>query len=64
MKIYFLIILLIVNFGIARSAGESSGNPSNDCNTSSGLCDTTPTAFEMKVFQVGLCKSNPMSAST
>ena len=64
MKIYFLIISLLVNFGIARSAGESSGNPSNDCNTSSGLCDTTPTAFEMKVFQVGLCKSNPMSTST
>ncbi len=55
MQIYFLILLLLVDFGIARSAGESSGNTSNDCNTSSGLCCITPTAFEMTVFQVGLC---------
>lgn len=46
------------------SAGESQGNPVNECNTSSGECATTPTKFSTTVYRIALCTSSPMPSPT
>ena len=45
-----------------KAAGESIGNPSNDCNTASGNCATTPTKFSAKVYRIALCDNSPMES--
>jgi len=44
------------------AAGESIGNPPNDCNTASGKCATTPTKFTTTVYRIALCTSSPMES--
>lgn len=45
-----------------HAAGESIGNPPNDCNTASGECATTPTKFSTTVYRVALCTTSPMES--
>ena len=44
--------------------GQSAGNTVNDCNTSFGPCNITPTKFSTKIYRVALCTSNPMDTAT
>ena len=43
--------------------GQSAGNTVNDCNTSFGPCNITPTKFSTKIYRVALCTSNPMETA-
>jgi hypothetical protein len=44
-------------------AGESIGNPINECNTTSGPCSTTPTMFSATIYRLALCGSSPLTSS-
>ena len=48
----------------ALSAGESIGNPRNECNTASGVCATTPTKFSATIYRVALCQSSPLPTTS
>tara|TARA_A100001388_G_C28708301_1_gene469871 strand:+ start:150 stop:1070 length:921 start_codon:yes stop_codon:yes gene_type:complete len=43
--------------------GQSLGNTVNDCNTSIGPCNVTPTKFSTKIYRVALCTSHPMETA-
>ena len=44
------------------AAGETYGNPLNDCNPY-GECATTPSKISVIIKKIGICKNNPMTSS-
>ena len=68
-KLFLSSALLAVSLIIPSSVkaqdgpGQSLGNTVNDCNTSFGPCNVTPTKFSTKIYRVALCTSHPMETA-
>jgi hypothetical protein len=59
-KFYLIFILITFQSLSACLADSPDNNLDNSCATAVGGCSLTPSFFEMKVYQIGLCKTQPM----